>query len=596
MKEQDTFYQQDSQDYEQYINMFKDHDKKAIQILCKLYKGKFISVLKGCICMIFQRSPVWVIPIVIGNIINLATEGGEDAIRLMMVQFAIGAVFLVQNIGTSYLGIRVIASMNRDIEGKLRNALVRKLQYLSILFHKDTQSGRLQSKVVRDVENIYELLNQIFRTLLFFILDITVIVCVSFHNSPVVLLFFLIALPITMLSMQLFSKPVRENNREFRNEIEATQGAVAQMIEMIPITRAHGLQEDEITKMDTYLNSVVRQGYKLDKINTIFGASNWVIFQMIQLTCLMFTAILAYRGEITLGEVVLYQTYFTQLIGQVSGLINIYPALCKGVESIRSIGDVLEETNIETNNSIVPLGDLSGGVTFSNVGFKYPSAKKNTLQEVSFEVKPGESIAFVGESGGGKSTILNLLIGFMQPTEGKILVDRINMTNLNMNEYRSQIAVVPQNTTLFDGTVAENIAYGLKHIKEEDILEVVRKVGLDDLVGDLPQGIDTRLGEHGDKLSGGQKQRLSIARALIRKPKIVIFDEATSALDNASEKLVQQATEQIMKEATTFVVAHRLSTIRNVDRIMVISKGEIVESGTYDELMARKGAFYHLEK
>ena len=192
-------------------------------------------------------------------------------------------------------------------------------------------------------------------------------------------------------------------------------------------------------------------------------------------------------------------------------------------------------------------------------------------------------------------SLLNLLIGFIPPVSGKILIDGINMVNLDINEYRHQIAVVPQNTILFSGTILDNIAYGLEHVTEKDVMEVIKDVGLEDMIEKLPDGIYTQLGEHGDKLSGGQRQRISIARALIRKPKIIVFDEATSALDSASEKKVQEATSNMMKNCTTFLVAHRLSTIRNADRIVAMRDGKIVEVGSYDELMEKKGYFYELK-
>ena len=403
--------------------------------------------------------------------------------------------------------------------------MVRKLQQLSIMFHKEVQSGRLQSKIMRDVENVTELLNQVFRTLFFFALDISVVVAITLHKSPVVFLFFVVVVPFAVLTMRAFRRPITEKNREFRNEVEHTQGAVAEMLEMIPVARAHGLQEVEISKMNTYLNRIVNRGYSLDLINALFGAVNWVVFQAFQIICLAFTAYLACKGEISVGEVVLYQTYFGSLVSQISTLINIYPQISKGLESVKSIGDIMGETKVE----------------------------------------PGESIAFVGDSGAGKSTVLNLLIGFIPPVNGKILIDRINMVNLDLNEYRHQIAVVPQNTILFSGTIIDNIAYGLTGVTEADVWEVIRKVGLEDLVEKLPEGLHTQLGEHGDKLSGGQRQRISIARALI------------------------------MKNCTTFLVAHRLSTIQNADRIVVMKEGHIVEMGSYEELMEKKGYFYELK-
>lgn len=581
--------------YEQYIQFFKNSGNKPTKVILNLYKGNVVTLIKACVCLIFQRSPAWVIPVVTANIVNIATNTPKNAGRFMLVQVFIALIFLLQNVGSSYLATRYFSKVNRNIEGSLRNVLIRKLQYLSIMFHKGMQSGRLQSKVMRDVENIYELLNQIFKTLLFFALDFAIIIIICAKKSPLVLLFFVLVVPVAVFLLYRFRKPVSVGNKEYRRKMEETQGAVAQMIEMIPVTRAHGLQEVEIGKMNYYLNGIVKKGYHLDLVNSIFAASNWVTFQVMQLLCLAFTATLALKGKISIGEVILYQTYFTQLVGQFSTLINIYPAICKGFESVRSINDILEDNDLELNNAIIPLGKLKGKVEFRNVFYQYNKDDKMVLNNFNMVVSPGESIALVGESGGGKSTVLNLLIGFMQPTQGRLLIDGINMSNLDMEEYRSQIAVVPQNTILFDGTVKENIVYGMNEVSDEAVLHVIEEVGLEDIINELPQGIHTLLGQHGDKLSGGQKQRISIARALIRKPSIVILDEATSALDNNSELLVQRAMEKVMKTATTFVVAHRLSTIRNVDRILVLKHGEVVESGSYKELMEKQGEFYNME-
>ncbi len=582
--------------YERYINIFEKNDNKPHKIIMEFYRGNTWNLIKTAVLLVFQRSPMWVTPLVTTAIIGIATDKPENGMYLILIQLAIAMFFLLQNLGSTYLATKYLAKINRNIEATLRNVMVRKLQYLSIMFHKDSQSGRLQSKVIRDVENIYELLNQLPRMFFFFALDTIVIIVVCLYKSPIILLFFLVVIPLSVWMIRLFRKSVRESNSDFRQGVEVTQGAVAQMLEMIPVTRAHGLQETEIHKMENVLNETAKRGYRLDLVNAFFGASNWIMFQVCQMLCLVFTGALAFYGKITLAEVVLYQTYFTQIIGQVNTIINVYPQISKGMESVRSIGDVIEATSIERNNSIIPLNELKGKVEFKDIEFHYHDSEELVLKGIDFQVKAGESIAFVGSSGGGKTTMLNLLIGFIKPSNGKILIDGIHMSNLNMNEYRTQIAVVPQNTLLFSGSIKENICYGLCGITDEEVLNVMHEVGLDGLIESQPEGIHTVLGEHGDKLSGGQRQRIAIARALIRKPKMIIFDEATSALDSVSERKVQEATNKMMKKCTTFIVAHRLSTIRNVDRIVVIVDGKIAEMGKYEELMDAKGVFYQMEQ
>ena len=215
---------------------------------------------------------------------------------------------------------------------------------------------------------------------------------------------------------------------------------------------------------------------------------------------------------------------------------------------------------------------------------------------MNFKIHPGETVAFVGESGAGKTTILNLIIGFMQPDSGEIDIDGHNLNDINLRSYRKHIAVVPQNSILFSGTIKENITYGIKIVDENKLREVIKAANLTEFIDGLPKGVDSEVGEHGGGISGGQRQRISIARALMRDPKVIVLDEATSALDSISEREIQKALDNLKSERTTFIVAHRLSTIRNADKIAVISEGKVTEYGTYNELMEAKGEFYELRK
>jgi ATP-binding cassette, subfamily B, bacterial len=242
------------------------------------------------------------------------------------------------------------------------------------------------------------------------------------------------------------------------------------------------------------------------------------------------------------------------------------------------------------------LDHIRGEFRFENVRFHYKDTDKHVLNGFTLDVKPGETIALVGESGAGKSTVLNLAIGFYRPTSGRILLDGVPFDELDMRAYRRQIAVVPQNTVLFSGTIRQNITYGLTNVSEEELERVIRMANLQDVIAAMPDGLDTMIGEHGGKLSGGQRQRIAIARAMIRNPRIIFLDEATSALDNISEFVVQKAMRELIRGRTTFIVAHRLSTIRDADRIVVMKNGRIQEVGSYEELMQRRGEFYQLKQ
>ncbi|WP_246040273.1 ABC transporter ATP-binding protein [Ectobacillus funiculus] len=277
-------------------------------------------------------------------------------------------------------------------------------------------------------------------------------------------------------------------------------------------------------------------------------------------------------------------------------MITLIPTIAKGLESVNSIGEILTAGEVETHENKPKLNQVYGNFSLQHISYRYPHTNQNILHNLNLEVRQGETVAFVGESGSGKSTILNLLIGFIQPTEGNILLDGNDMTSIDLRSFRNHLAVVPQTTILFSGTIRQNITYGMPSVTEEELKRVLIAANLWDVIKKLPDGLDTKIGEHGDKLSGGQRQRISIARALIRNPKVIILDEATSALDSHSERKIQEALDILCQGRTTFIVAHRLSTIRNADKIAVIENGHCVEFGTYDELMTKKGKFYELKQ
>ena len=578
-----------------FIECYRNHKGHPLKILIGLYKGNYNKFFLAVLFFFIKHAPVWVLPIVTANIINDITSGSPDTIQNIIIQAIIMVVLVVLNVPMNYLYTRYKSLATRYAETGLRKALVRKLQQLSISYHKETQSGRLQSKIMRDVEAVETLSTQMFLSILNIALNIGVALFVTVSKSLIVFLFFLLTTPLAAATMVFFRNIMKKRNTEFRKEMEETSARVMEMVELIPVTRAHALEEEEVTKMSGQLFAVAEKGYKLDVIQALFGSVGWAIFQIFQVVCLGFTGFLALKGTVGPGDITLYQSYFATIVSQVSSLMSLIPVIAKGVESVNSIGEVLLEEDIECNDGKEALKSVEGEFDFTNVRFAYNNTDKPVLHELNLHVDQGQTIALVGESGAGKSTILNLVIGFNFATDGVVTIDGHDMRDIDLRSYRKHLAVVPQTSILFSGTIRDNITYGIDDVDEDTLNKVVDAANLRDLIDSLPDGLDTVVGEHGGKLSGGQRQRVSIARALMRNPKVIVLDEATSALDSISEKLIQEALNNLTKDRTTFIVAHRLSTIKGADRIAVIADGHCVEYGTYDELMELKGEFYQMK-
>lgn len=584
-----------SLDFEGIFSDARMSKARPLRMLFELYRGHTRKLLMSFFFFLIKQSPVWVLPVVTGNIINIVT-GAEPSMTLIWINIAVATVILVQNIPTQVAHVHFMSRAVRHVEAGLRSTLVRKLQHLSISYHSDLRTGKMQAKVLRDVEAIEFLSKQMILSLIPALLNIAVIITFTATKNGWVALFFIITIPLSVALVLSFRRIIRKRNREFRRQIEEMSGQVSETVEMIPVTRAHGLEDVEIRKVDTALRKLRGHGYKLDIVEALFGSSSWVSFQLTQILCLLFTSYLAFNGYMPVGDVVVYQGLFGSILFGVNQIIHVYPQLAKGFESIYSVSEVLLSADTEEYQGTRKPERISGAFEFENVHFRYTNTDNHVLNNFNLSVKPGECIAFVGESGAGKSTVLNMAVGFYRPTIGRIMIDGVPMDELDMREYRHSLAVVPQTTLLFSGTIRDNITYGLTDVPEEKLWRVVEMANLHDVVSGMPEGLDTKVGEHGGKLSGGQRQRIAIARAMIRDPHIIILDEATSALDNISEYHVQQAMRELIKGRTTFIVAHRLSTIRDADRIVVMKNGACVEVGTFEQLMERQGEFYRLKQ
>jgi ATP-binding cassette subfamily B protein len=577
-----------------FIEAYSGNSKSTLKILLRMYKKYPKQLFLSMFFYIIATLPHITMPIVIANIINLVASPPPNFLSQLAINLIVIVSLILLNIPTNYFRVKIQSSVMRQVEIGLRGALVRKLQQLSISFHKEMQSGRIQSKLMRDVETVHELSSQLFAYIPRLVLNIATALIVVCSRNMSVFALFILCIPSASLLMYAFRTPIKKRNNQLRRDIENASANLMDMVEMTEVTRAHALEDKEIRKMTSILNKAGSTAVHLDTVNALFGACSWVIFQLFQLLCLVYSTYLALNKKIPLGDITLYQSYFSTLTEQVSALVGLMPIITKGFESISSIGEILGSNDIEDNRNKLCLKDIRGEYEFQDVKFSYEEDQP-LLRGLNLKVKAGETIAIVGESGSGKSTLLNLVLGFNFANSGKLFVDGRDITEINLHDYRKSLAVVPQNSVMFTGTIRENITYGLSSISDEYLKTILDAACLTNFINSLPNGVDTRLEEHGANLSGGQRQRISIARALIRNPKIIILDEATSALDSTSEKEIQKAINNLSEGRTTFIVAHRLSTIKDADRIAVIKNGVCCEIGSFDELMKKQGEFYKMQ-
>ena len=582
-------------------NLFETEKRggKTSNVMTSLLKMNAKRIILSLVLFIVKASPEWIVPLITADIIDVATNwaANPDGTRLI-IDCVLAFVLIVQNIPMHIWNAKVNDEMVRKTSVSLKTTIVRKLQSLSLTYHRELESGKIQAKFLRDTENADMLFRQIVANLLPTLFSVIIACAISFAKSPVMTLFFLLVIPANVLVSTTYYRRMGKEFRELRVENEEVSSRMSRMLQMFHVTKSHGLEENEYVDFESTAKRLYTRGRRVDRTQASFGSAIWVVEELFKVGCLVFSVLMTINNMpgFTIGAVVLYQSLFANINSNMMRLVSVFPQISSGTEAIKSLSEIMNSEDIEVNAGKLPISRVSGNISFVNASYHYPDSDENAVKDFSLDVKQGECIAFVGASGSGKSTLMNMIIGLLKPTKGDMLIDGKSVRDVNLFEYRHSISVVPQNSILFTGTIRENITYGVSSYSEEELNRAIEMSAVNEFLPELPDGLETNVGERGEKLSGGQRQRVTIARALIRNPSILILDEATSALDNVSEYHVQKAIERSMQKRTTFVVAHRLSTIRNADRIVVMEGGRMIELGTYDELMAKKGKFYEMKK
>jgi ATP-binding cassette subfamily B protein len=549
--------------------------------LINLYWPERRAVALAMLTYLFKAGPLWILPVVTANIIDIVARRSDGDLRLLWINAAVGALAIGQNIPSAMLYVNYLSRAVRNVEIRLRSALVRRFQMLSIGYHNRANTATLQTKVLRDVESVEQLSRQLIDTGELAVVSILFALVVTAIKMPWFLPVFLLFIPLVWLIRKFMAGRLQEHNENLRKEIEGMNSLVQGMINMIPITRAHAAEAEAVARVENQFGHVRSAARSLDRVGGLFGAVGWVALMLFNLAGLTLGAWLSYQGVLPLtpGDLVLVAGFFNMIMTAVLQLNSMLPIITRGFDGLRSIGEVLECPDVEDNRGKKAVARVRGKFVFENVGFVYDQGcnAAPALRELNFRVAEGEAIGIVGPSGSGKSTLANLITGFYRPTSGRILLDGGDMNTIDLRTYRRHLAIVSQQTILFNGTVRENIVYGMRDVGEAELQRAVADANALEFIHELPRGIATELGAGGVQLSGGQRQRIAIARALLRNPRVLILDEATSALDTGCEAVVQQALERLMAGRTTFIIAHRHAVLRRADRILTLDKGVLVE-------------------
>jgi ATP-binding cassette, subfamily B, bacterial MsbA len=539
--------------------------------------------------------PDWIISIAdkISNSFQNYALAGEPQEVLFKIAFLIVSAFILKNI-FSFLSNYFIAYVEQGVIRNLRDELYEHIHKLPMNFFKNEKTGNLISRFTNDVNIIQQSITAVFLNIFQDPITILVFFGIAFSISWKLTVFSLLIVPLSIIVIGFIGSLVRKQSYILQKKLGTIVDLLHETISGVKIVKAFGMEEFENKRFRVETQRYFKILLKKVRTRNISSPSTEIIAVILGAVVLYYGGrLVLIDGEIRPSEFMGFLFAIFQMMPPMKNMSKLNNKIQESIGAGMRLFEILDiKPEIRNIDNPTPLESFNNEIKFENVTFVYSDSPEKIIDKVNFTAKKGEIVAFVGSSGAGKTTLVDLIPRFYDPTEGKVLIDGINIKEIKIEDLRKQMGIVTQETVLFNETVFKNIAYGLSDIPLETVIEVAKIANAHEFIEEMPNGYETIVGERGTKISGGQRQRLSIARALLKNPPIMIFDEATSALDNESEVLVQEAIEHLMKERTTFVIAHRLSTIRNADNIIVMDKGQIVQQGKHDELLLDEDGIY----
>lgn len=569
--------------------------KGTLLRLIKIFMRWKRSLIIAVFLTIISAAISVTVPYLIGRAINTfnISTGTVDSNILTVILLSLISCYLAGWAIDTTNGI-LMAKVTQKLVRHIRSEFFSKLKNISLKFFDTRSHGDTMSRITNDVDNISSTVAQTTTQLISGVFSIVGSLIMMLVLSPLLTLVALITIPLVFI----LTKTIASHSRRYflgqQQMLGALNGVIEENIIGLKMVKSFNRQQKVLSDFKNVNNELcsystkaqIWSGFMMPFMNVINNLSFTFIASA--------GGILSVKGMISVGMVVSFLTYskqFGQPLNNIAGMFNTIQSALAGAERIFEIFD--EDEEVGDKEKSIELKNITGKVEFKNVSFSY-DAKTPVLKDIKFEVNPGEVVALVGETGAGKTTIVNLLTRFYEIDEGEILIDDINITNVTRRSLRSCFSVVLQDTCLFSGTISDNIKYSKPDATDDEIKDAAKMAHADEFISRLPKGYNTLVTGSTDNLSQGQRQLLAIARAILCDARILILDEATSSVDTKTEKEIQQALIELMKNRTSFLIAHRLSTIRDADKIMVIGKGEILENGTHDELMANKGEYYKM--